>query len=111
VAFTPDGTTLATGSLNGHVYLWNTATGAMTATLADPASQGATSTAFSPHGAILAVGNGNAYLWNTATRKITTTLTDPASQGVNSVAFTQDGDLLATGDGSGSTYVWYITYH
>ena len=34
VAFSPRGTLLAQGDVNGHVYLWNTATGRQVANLA-----------------------------------------------------------------------------
>jgi serine/threonine protein kinase/WD40 repeat protein len=76
VALSPDGQTLATGydapvssnSTNPYgntVYLWNTATHTLTATLTDPNSQGAYAGAFSPNGQTLAIadGNGTTYLW------------------------------------------------
>ena len=65
VAFSPDGTTLAVADLNGSIYLWDVATGKITATLTDPSSAGVISVAFSPGGTTLAAGdqNGNVYLW------------------------------------------------
>jgi len=76
VALSPDGQTLATGydapvssnSTNPYgntVYLWNTSTHTLTATLTDPNSQGAYAGAFSPNGQTLAIadGNGTTYLW------------------------------------------------
>jgi len=68
VAFSPDGSTLATGDSLGDTYLRNPGTGHITATLTDPGTGafGVTSLAFSPDGSTLATGDSNSsvYLWN-----------------------------------------------
>lgn len=82
-AYSPDGEILATadGSPNDSAYLWDLATGQMTATLTDPNSQGVGGLAYIQGGKTLAVadGNGNIYLWDVATGRVTATLTDPRS--------------------------------
>jgi serine/threonine protein kinase len=110
VAFSPDGKTLATSDNSGRTYLWNAATGRLTATFTNSGSNGAYSVAFSPDSQILAVGGGNGrtYLWNVATGKPITSLADSGGKGVNSVAFSPDGKVLAAGDADGRTYLWNV---
>jgi serine/threonine protein kinase len=111
MAFGPGGT-LATGDID-NIFLWNTATRRVTATLMNPEFVAASSVAFGPGGTLAAgdengaaSGSSSTYLLNTATRQVTATLTDPGSGGsVNSVAF-GPGGTLAVGDLSGSTYLW-----
>ena len=66
VAFSRDGANVAAADDNGSVYVWDVATGTLTATLNDPGSRGVFGVAFSPSGAKLAAAdhNGNTYLWN-----------------------------------------------
>ena len=58
----------AAGDRNGHAYLFSLATHKITATLAEPHSNGVDSVAFSPDDTTLAVGddNGSTYLWRVA---------------------------------------------
>jgi WD40 repeat protein len=70
VAFSPDGKTVLTGSLDGTARLWEAATGNP---VSSPMKHGSwvTSVAFSPDGKTVLTGSddGTARLWEAATRK------------------------------------------
>ena len=123
VAFSPNGTSLATAAENGGIHLWDTATGKLTETLtspdsselANPNNSATQVVSFSPSGTTLATadGNSNTYLWNTGTGKLTATLTDPnpgddtySGAGICAVAFSPNGTTLAAADRSGNIYLW-----
>ncbi|OEU96247.1 WD40 repeat domain-containing serine/threonine protein kinase [Streptomyces oceani] len=96
VAFSPDGKTLATGSGDETVRLWDVASGKSTATLTGH-EDAVDSVAFSPDGKTLATGGGGTVrLWDVASGKSTATLTGHEGAEV-SVAFGPDGKTLATG--------------
>ena len=117
VAFSQDGSTLATGDNIGNVYLWNAATGALMATLYGPKGGFVQSIAFSPRGGILAATSDNdkdhkyvTCVWDT-TGKLLATFQDPGSLGVTRIAFSPDGSILAVGDENANTYIWNMNWH
>jgi WD40 repeat protein len=108
VAFSPDGTRLATADVNGHAYLWNVAARKIVATFTPPgALHNLSGLAFSPDGTLVAIAsdNGHAYLWNVASGTLAGTFTDPSHGSVNSVAFSPDGRMLAIADDHADLYV------
>jgi WD40 repeat protein len=109
VAFSHDGTTLATGNADGTVRLWDAATGRQITTLTRSLGQ-VTSLGSSLYGTILAVGgaDGTVQLWDTATRRPTSG--PPASHdgSVFGVAFNLDGTILVTGYADGTVSLWSL---
>ena len=106
MAFSPDGTILATGGYDNVLRLWDVATGRKRAELAGHTGW-IESLAFSPDGRVIASGGlDGVRLWDVATRQGTAKL--DAGQ-VLAVAYAPDGNALATGaEDDGSVIIWDI---
>ena len=104
VAFSPDSTTLASGSTDGTVRLWDMETKTNTATLEGDLF--VYSVAFSPNGKTLAAGlvGGTIKLWDLETN--TNTATFEENLFLHSVAFSPVGSTLAAGLETGKVKLW-----
>ncbi|MFD5420750.1 trypsin-like peptidase domain-containing protein [Streptomyces sp. NPDC127069] len=111
VAFSPDRHTLASGSSDQSVLLWDVTTGKARPPLIGH-TKGVESMAFSPDGRTLATGSDDktVRLWDVVTGKTLATL--PGHTGkVYAVAFSPKGGTLATGSADGTVRLWNTTTH
>jgi WD40 repeat protein len=117
VAWAPDGATVAVGTEQEQVYLWDAGTGELRKRWAAPATW---SLVFSPDGKTLATGGGDCtvQLWQVATGKLLRQLGKPLDHekfeglivaGTTSIAFSPDGKTVAAAVASQNTLtLWNV---
>ena len=106
VAFSQDGRTLASGSQDRTIRLWNPNNGNLKRTLTGH-RDAVNSVAFSPDGTTLASGSwdGTIRLWNPNNGNLKRTLTGH-TDGISFVAFSPNGRILASASGDRTIRLW-----
>ena len=100
VAYSPDGTLLASGGNGGDLRLWDANTGTPLHTLIG------SSVAFSPDGTTIVSGGApKIRLWNAVSGQLKTAFTAHTSI-INSVAFSPDGTTIASGSSDNTVRLW-----
>jgi WD40 repeat protein len=107
VAFSPDGTLIATASRDRTAVIWNVATGREVRRLKGH-SDWVRVVQFSPDGSLVATASrdGSAMLWDTASGLRRASFRVSGRAGVTSVACSPDGTCVAATSADGTTRVW-----
>ncbi|KAE8141926.1 WD40-repeat-containing domain protein [Aspergillus pseudotamarii] len=109
VAFSPNGKTIGSGSLDNQVRLWN-ATKGITNFVLSGHSDRVNTIVFSPDGRLLASGSRDktVRLWDTTKGTIKVVLNDQSGR-VRTIKFSPDGTLVASESFDGDYKLWHST--
>lgn len=108
VAFAPDGQTLASGSEDHTIRIWDVQTGQSLRTLTEHTDE-VNAVAFSADGKLLVSGSYDRriLIWDVATWTVQARLTGHVGH-VYSVALTPDGEKLVSGSEDGTVRLWDV---
>eukprot|EP00900_Chrysochromulina_parva_P003585 jgi/Chrpa1/13227/Chrysochromulina_OHIO_Genome00014911-RA len=108
VAFSLDGTKIVSGSRDGTIKVWDSATLGLLGEMTDAHSNGVTSVAFAPDGTRIVSGSDNKTLkvWDSGDRRLSSEKTDAHGRSITSVAFSPDGTKIVSGSRDRTVKVW-----
>jgi WD40 repeat protein len=110
VSFSPDGSHIASGSIDQTVRIWDAKTGAHLSTL-EGHSDWVLSVAFSPDGSRVAgSGNKTVRIWDATSGAHLSTFKG-RSDSVRSLAFSPDGKCILSSDYGGTEHAWDISQY
>ncbi|KAF9069544.1 WD40-repeat-containing domain protein [Rhodocollybia butyracea] len=110
VAFSPDGTSIVSGSADSTVRIWDRSTGEQICPSIKGHSDGVASVAFSPNGKTIVSGSWDraVRLWAFETGQQVGSSLEGHTHSVTSVAFSCDGIHVASGSGDSSVRIWDV---
>ncbi|CAE7218285.1 unnamed protein product [Rhizoctonia solani] len=109
-AFSPDGGSVASGSMDRTIYIWDAHKPSSNSGPLKGHDKGVNSVSYSPTGNLLASGSRDRSirLWNTESSQQIGEPLQGHTADVNSVAFSKSGKFIASGSSDTSVRLWHI---